>query len=837
MNINIKLLVTVLSLLLIAVDLFFAARAYRKHTVPGRYLGRLGSLAALIAFSYLISILATDYVGASVMASIYFASIDWMLITMIRFATVVSTGEPMSEDRFLMKALKGYAAFDSLVFAVNPIAEIAIHYVPRNTRIAYFAYEMMPLYYAHLAFTYLMVVAVIGILARKCIRTPRQYRGQYAALIMAVIVVVLINAVFLIPADSHTFLDLIDASIPGYSIGILIMYWSVFQYNSIHLKLELSDLMFDNLDRGVAFFDYDGRLVYKNRIINELFPDLKDKERIFTAEFAERCGIGVREHRIGDNYTIQCMAQRGDKSSQLRCDYTRLRNESGKVIGSMFVLTDASEEIDALTGYHIWTRFDEYIYENPDVFKHPFAVAVFDICGLSAINTEQGKDAGDQYIRELSAIIRSEMPEETYYIRGYDAHLIAIAYYRTETEMRMIGERIVELSPLRLSVGYSTTDSYDPDVVSLIKEASRSMTIKKLLDGKSAHSHSLTSLVRALRESDSDTEAHVRRTQNMGRVLGERIGLTDLQQSQLQLLCLLHDIGKVGIPLEILNKPGKLTDEEWNVLRTHAEKGYEIARSSEEFRDIADMILYHHERWDGKGYPSGRMEAEIPLLSRIISVVDTYDAMVNDRSYRKAVSAESAKMEILQCSGSQFDPDLANEFLLMLEDRPELARGEVVSEPEKVNRNWRRYTAAEREGSIVRTRGAEEAALKQGPPAIMSHPVSFSRYIMNLDDYIMHADDDFTRMTGYTGDDIKEMNLRQLDLIPEEDREKYFEAVERQLMSGDMVFMEHRLKRKDGQTIYVFCFAKRYYDSAAKVVRTEVVIFDSASTHAYAGTL
>ena len=194
--------------------------------------------------------------------------------------------------------------------------------------------------------------------------------------------------------------------------------------------------------------------------------------------------------------------------------------------------------------------------------------------------------------------------------------------------------------------------------------------MKKLLSSKSVHSQTLTSLVRALQESDSDTEAHVRRTQKMGVELGRRVGLSDEQIADLRLLCLLHDIGKIGIPLEILNKPGKLTEEEFAVLRTHVEKGYQIAMSSDELKSIARMILCHHERWDGKGYPEGLSGNSIPVLSRVIAIVDAYDAMVNNRSYRKGLDPETAQEEMRRGAGVQFDPYLTGEFLSMLEENP-----------------------------------------------------------------------------------------------------------------------------------------------------------------------
>jgi PAS domain S-box-containing protein len=358
------------------------------------------------------------------------------------------------------------------------------------------------------------------------------------------------------------------------------------------------------------------------------------------------------------------------------------------------------------------------------------------------------------------------------------------------------------------------------------------MKIKKLLDDHSTHSQTITSLVRALKESDSDTEAHVKRTQAMGRELGRRIGLTDLDMSRLTLLCLLHDIGKVGIPLEILNKPGKLTREEWEVLKSHSEKGYQIAISSWELRDIADMILYHHERWDGRGYPVGLAGEAIPVLSRIISIVDSYDAMVNDRSYRKAMTPEEAKAEIKRCSGGQFDPYLAAEFLSMLEEMPEIAKGIEDEGP------------SYRSGIVIPTMGLAPDYYENEPQSSSrdhnEEPegdgparVTFSRYIMDLEDRILSVDSDFEKITGYSQADINDHWLTQADLIPSSQRQEYFNAVAKQLSEGDVVYMEHELVRSDGRHVYVLCYAKRHYDSASKTIRTEVIIVDSSTIKAF----
>jgi HD-GYP domain-containing protein (c-di-GMP phosphodiesterase class II) len=134
----------------------------------------------------------------------------------------------------------------------------------------------------------------------------------------------------------------------------------------------------------------------------------------------------------------------------------------------------------------------------------------------------------------------------------------------------------------------------------------------------------------------------------------------------MELLCALHDIGKIGIPEQILDKPGPLTGDEWVEMRKHPEIGYRIAQASPELVSVAEGILCHHERWDGRGYPQGLKGADIPLLARILSVVDSFDAMTSDRAYRMAISREAALVEVEACAGGQFDPAICEAFVRMM---------------------------------------------------------------------------------------------------------------------------------------------------------------------------
>jgi len=134
---------------------------------------------------------------------------------------------------------------------------------------------------------------------------------------------------------------------------------------------------------------------------------------------------------------------------------------------------------------------------------------------------------------------------------------------------------------------------------------------------------------------------------------------------------LFHVIGKISIPDHILGKPERLTEEEYDLVKAHTETGYQILRAADEYSDLAIHALHHHENWNGKGYPKGLKEHEIPLFSRIISVADAYEAMTSDRPYRKAMSPKSAAAELLKFSGIQFDPQIVDVFLNRVLNHPE----------------------------------------------------------------------------------------------------------------------------------------------------------------------
>lgn len=817
------------SILFALVDFFYAYRAYQQPEEMGRFLGASACSAGIVVICYLFSIRPGTYRSASIAASLYFSGIDWMLVSLTHFIFLY-TGRNKTKLSVRARALiRVIATIDSCIMVVNIFSEIAVHYVESGSVAAPYVYEMKPLYIAHLLFTYAMVLFILYNLFVKVRSTPRQYRNQYFLIIFAIGLVVIMNAYFLYP-NGRNIWGTVDVSVLCYSLGLIITYWAAFEYRFRYMPKSLSMTIFENIDQGLVLFDNEDALIMHNEKAADLL-DQKLRTKMPSSALHEL--LQLPENRQDqDRYSIQCEKQGG---KILRCDYTRLRDDRGGTIGNLYVLTDASNDNDLLTGFQMWTKFRQISAENPELFAAPMTAAIFDLIGLGEVTRTFGREAGDQRIRRLAKLIKEFMPPESLLIRGYEADLIAVVPHCHEKDLietcRQIQtangspihfgiSELREKSPSGSSRIKSGTGGYDETgfgreetILDAIRVASRDLQVKKLLDPHSVHSQTLTSLIRALQESDSETEAHVQRTQKMGEMLGSRIGLTDAQLSDLKLLCLLHDIGKIGIPLEILNKPGKLSEDEWSVLRTHAAKGYQICMSTEELRPIARMVLCHHERWDGKGYPE-RIEGErIPLLSRVISVVDSYDAMVNDRPYRKGLTVPAAQAEIRRCAGTQFDPVLSDEFLKMLEENPQIAQGERTGSGE-VEIFFRAVADGDAKGN--------------------TYPVQYSRYILDINERIEEIDETFTVLTGYTSAEI--VGKLQFDLIPPEDRKHYIIMLSNQLAKGNAVFLQHDIVKKDGGRIGVLCMGKKFYDSALKTYRSEIFITPSGITDSSASS-
>jgi diguanylate cyclase (GGDEF)-like protein/PAS domain S-box-containing protein len=358
-------------------------------------------------------------------------------------------------------------------------------------------------------------------------------------------------------------------------------------------------------------------------------------------------------------------------------------NNKGKPSGIRGIIVDvtqrkkAEEKIkhmsfhDYLTGIYNRAFFEEELKRLDSGRQLPLSVIIGDVNGLKIVNDAFGHKRGDELLGKIASVLTKTFRKEDIVARwGGDEYSIILPETNLKKALKILDRVKVNLEkesartlPLSISFGVATKTNKVQNITDIIKEAEDKMYRHKLIEGQSTHSAIISSLEKALEERDYETKEHVRRMKEMATGLGREMELPDEKIDELTLLAALHDIGKISIADSIILKPRSLNEEEWNAVKKHPQVGYRIAESSSDLAPIAKGILYHHERWDGKGYPKGLKGEDIPLISRIIAIVDSYDAMTNDRPYRNAFSKEEAMEEIRKCSGTQFDPKLAKMFI------------------------------------------------------------------------------------------------------------------------------------------------------------------------------
>ena len=333
---------------------------------------------------------------------------------------------------------------------------------------------------------------------------------------------------------------------------------------------------------------------------------------------------------------------------------------------------------DQLTGMYNRNYFDAQLKRFSISGEDPITILTTDLDGLKLINDTLGLSRGDELLRECAGILEQSLRTSDLLARVGGDEFAAILprtkeragekiVSRIRSQVKEYNENNPHL-PLSISIGMASVENDSKTLQEAYKEADDNMYRDKLHKGIGIRAQIIDALMTALGERDFITKGHAERLTELTKKIGEKIGLSSRQVSDLALLSQVHDLGKVGIPDQILFKEGSLTKNEWEVMCQHPEKGYRIAASSKDLFGIADLILKHHEKWDGSGYPLGLAGKEIPVECRILSIVDAFDAMTNDRPYRKAKSIEEAVEELKRCSGTHFEPELVEVFLEVLRE-------------------------------------------------------------------------------------------------------------------------------------------------------------------------
>ncbi|MCF0224447.1 MAG: HD domain-containing protein, partial [Fibrobacter sp.] len=650
-----------------SIDVFLGVFYFSQKEKDYRLFGVVCQMVAIVTIAYGVSVWTPNAHVFLCSEIIYMACSTLMLFSLLLFANEYLELHASKWVQRLILTAKLLCVADVLALLSNLIHNFGILYEATSTQAPYFKVTWSTFVVLHSILNLAIFVLALACFTYKSVKLPQEYRtkNMYAAWALAVIMALgtttfLIDDEFVGNGTNYTTLL--------FSISAYLCYWFCFRYSKTEMLYFFKQCMYENIEQSLILFDRKGKQIFFNKRAQRCFSQFDLKEIRYLDEFIDKTGFDICSQMSEKNGTaFLCLIEQAGKGVPHRVEMRRLYNSSNKYLGMLFVITNTSLGMDSLSGF---LNYEAFLLSSSEsgAFADCTMVTAIDINALSLINATRGRSGGDQCIKDLAVALQDEMPSSTLFIRGQEITFLLLTSDNDESAIRDSLESIK--SKMSFDFQYALAPvrkGSKKDLREAIASCSSALMQKKLLDAGSTHSATLSSLIRALQECDTDTEEHVKRTQIMGRELGKRLGFTDEQQSNLSLLCLLHDIGKIGVPLEILNKPGRLTKEEFEVMKTHAEKGYHIANSSPALQKIADMIRHHHERWDGLGYPDGLSQETIPVLSRIISVIDAYDAMVSNRCYRKAMSQQEAFDELRKCAGSQFDPHIVSLFIEMLE--------------------------------------------------------------------------------------------------------------------------------------------------------------------------
>jgi diguanylate cyclase (GGDEF)-like protein len=378
----------------------------------------------------------------------------------------------------------------------------------------------------------------------------------------------------------------------------------------------------------------------------------------------------------------------GSKWYRLSAFYPK-KSYLGIIFSDVTVMKNAEETIrrqaytDSMTGVFNRTYFEEVMlrmFERMSELK-PLSIIAIDIDGLKITNDTFGHNIGDKLLKEVAEIISRVFKSNGIISRvGGDEFCIILPntdYEAAQEKTEQIVKTTEEVNkqnpaaPISMSIGVATSCEEDHnDIYNIYRRADDDMYRYKISQTSSEKSKVIDMLLTALSERDYVSQGHVERLAELCQLMSNALDLHDTQKRNLILLSKVHDLGKIGIPDEILNKPGRLTAKEYERMKQHVKIGYNIASRSKELVMIAPLILHHHEHWNGGGYPDSLKEEAIPLECRILGVIDAFDAMTNNRPYHKGISRDEAIFEIKKCSGKQFDPQISIKFIEIISKIP-----------------------------------------------------------------------------------------------------------------------------------------------------------------------
>lgn len=469
--------------------------------------------------------------------------------------------------------------------------------------------------------------------------------------------------------------------------GYFITFFNDISRNKKLLKQKAHfEALFTNTNDAMVFFDTQENITNTNFQFTKMFgyrlEEVKGKYVNQVVDpFQKSSEYGSPKTLRGETMAMESIRYRKDgQAIQVSLKGGPVYND-GVIIGGYTVYADiterkrSEEELkylslhDRLTSLYNRTFFEEEVKRLDKSREYPITIISADVDGLKLINDTMGHDSGDELLKISANVLKQSLRSSDILARiGGDEFAILLPLTDTETGkslMRRIQTNIQAYNtekprlPLNISMGIATAKNSDTSLKEVYKKADDFMYISKLHKASSTKTKIIENLMETFGQQEN---VEGKRLAMLCQQLGKKKGLNPSQLKNISVLAKVHNIGMVGILDTISSKNDVLTEAEKVIMHQHSEKGYRLASLSPDLVGIADLILKHHERWDGTGYPLGLKGEEIPVECRILSIADAFYAITNDRPYSKAKTVEEAFAELRSCSGTQFDPELVEMF-------------------------------------------------------------------------------------------------------------------------------------------------------------------------------
>lgn len=357
---------------------------------------------------------------------------------------------------------------------------------------------------------------------------------------------------------------------------------------------------------------------------------------------------------------------------------TPIRDEKGSVLGVVVIFRDYTDKKekqekiiflsyhDQLTGLYNRRYFEEELHRLDTERNLPFSIAMIDVNGLKLTNDAFGHLVGDALLKRVSEVIKIECRSDDIVARVGGDEFVVLLPKTTDVEAEQIMNRIyhavsverVDSIVVSVSIGWDTKTNVEQKIMDCFVKAEENMYRRKLTESQSMRKLTIQVILKTLNEKSRQEKIHADRVSYYCQKIGEILQLDPTTIKDAIMAGSLHDIGKIAVDESILNNPGILTEQEFDEMKRHPESSYHILKSVDAYAYLSEYALYHHERWDGYGYPKGLKGEEIPLIARIIAVAEAYESMTGRHPYKGMMTPNEAINELKKYAGTQFDPEI-----------------------------------------------------------------------------------------------------------------------------------------------------------------------------------